>query len=573
MISAKKIIIAIILAVIVFFTFNIVNGGGKDTDSSSGIKTYTAVKRDMSVNVVENGTIESVDAYVVKSQVEGSTTIISIIPEGEVVTQEDIDNKRILVELDSSGLREKISQQEITYNSAMSSLTEATESLDIQRNQNDSDVQKGRLTVQFALMDLQKYLGEELAENVVEEDIYEKNPIEMLKLIGHENIGGEALQKKRELSSSIDLKIEDLERAKYDLFWTEQLAEKDYVAASDLKADELKVKRLDVDVERAQTNLDLFQRYEFIKQARKLLSDYNEAQRELERTEARSRSRLAQSEAKLRSQQATFNLQKERFEKLQAQIEACIIYAEVPGMVVYASNANRWGSSRTNIDVGEAVRERQEILTIPDNSRMAVNIKIHESSIDKVKRGQKASIKIDAKPDADYTGTITKIAPLPDPQNFLANPDMKVYSTEVTIDGEITDIRPGMSAKVDILIKKLNDVIAVPLQCVASRGGERVCYVLRDGKPVQQSVSTGAYNDSFVEITSGLEVEDRVLLTLPKLYEADRRDSGKARQASDIEDIEQADPKLEPVETPAAAEPGAKRRPAGNPQRNPGRTP
>jgi len=99
--------------------------------------------------------------------------------------------------------------------------------------------------------------------------MYEKNPLGIIQLVNDENIGGEALQKKRELQSNIDLKMEDLERAKYDLKWTRDLEEKKYVASSDLKADELKVKRLDVDVERAQTNLDLFERYEFAKQEKR----------------------------------------------------------------------------------------------------------------------------------------------------------------------------------------------------------------------------------------------------------------------------------------------------------------
>ena len=518
MTSSKKIVIILVAVVVAAMGFVMIRGGKDAATGSSQAKTYKAVRRNMTVNVVENGTIESVNAFIVRSQVEGSTTIIGIIPEGEIVTQEDIDNKRILVELDSSGLREKISQQEITYNSAMASLTEAKESLDIQRNQNDSDIQKAMLTVQFALMDLQKYFGEGLALEVIGNDIYETDALEIVKLVHNENIAGEALQKKRELQSNIDLRMEELERAEYDLYWTQQLADKDYVAASDLKADQLKVKRLEVDVERAETNLVLFEKYEFAKQARKLLSDYKEAKRELERTEARSRSRLAQSIAKLNSQEATFNLQKERFEKLRDQIDACIIYAQKPGMVVYASDSNRWGQSRTNIETGASVRERQDILTIPDSSRMAVNIKVHESSIDRIKLGQRAQITIDAIPGTTYNGAVSRIAPLPDPQNFMANPDMKVYSTQVTIDGHFSNLRPGMSAKVDVIVEQLEDVLIVPLQCVATRGGRKVAYVWEGGRVVAKEVKTGSYNDSFVQIIDGISVGDEVLLTPPRIH-------------------------------------------------------
>lgn len=521
MFSIKK--LAIIIAVVavaggIFF----VKKSSKAASSNTDLRTYKVQKRDLTVNVIENGTIESVGAYTVKSQVEGNTTIISIIPEGETITQKDIDDKRVIVELDSSGLREKISQQEITYNSALASLTEAKESFEIQKNQNDSDIKKGELNVLFSLMDLQKYLGEKLADAVIADESYDNDPIKIVSLISNAEIGGEALQTIRQYKSDIDLKEEELERAQEDLKMTKKLVDAKYVAPSDLKADQIKVNRLTVDVERAHTNLSLFERYEFAKQARKLLSDYREAQRELERIKAKTRSQLAQAEAKLSSQDATYRLNKDRFEKLQKQIEACIIYAEVPGMVVYATERNRWAGARTNIEMGASVRERQEILTIPDSLKMAALIKIHESSIDKVKLEQSATITIDAMPDKRFFGKVTKIAPLPDPAGFLSNPDMKVYSTEISIEGEFSDIRPGMSAKVSIVIEELKNVLTVPLQCVASRGGNKVCYVLRDGKPQPVVVKTGSYNDSFVQIVEGISENDEILLSPPKLYEADK---------------------------------------------------
>ncbi len=571
MFSGKKLIVAIIVIVIIGGFYISIKKGKASATGSSDLRVYKVVKRDLTVNVIENGTIESVDAYVVKSQVEGSTTIISIIPEGEVITQQDIDEQRVIVELDSSGLRERISQQEITYNSAMASLTEAKESLDIQRNQNDSDMQQGRLSVLFSLMDLQKYLGETLAQQVVDDEIYEKDPLKIIELISNEGIGGEALQTKRQLESDISLKQEDLERATYDLFWTTQLNEKKYVADSDLKADQLKKKRLEVDVERAKTNQDLFGRYEFAKQARRLLSNYKEAKRELQRIEARSRSRLAQSEAKLKSQDATFLLQKDRFEKLQKQIAACVIYAERPGMVVYATETNRWAGARTSIERGATVRERQDILTVPDSSKMAAKIKIHESSIDKARIGQEAFITIDAIPDRQFRGRVSKIAPLPDAAGFLSNPDMKVYSTEVAIDGVVSDIRPGMSTKVSILVEELKNVAVVPLQCVATRGGQKVCYVIRGGKPEAVNVQTGSYNESFVQILDGIKEGDEVLLTPPKLYDTEKTSNSVVDTAEEATTEAETDESL-----PAAPAEGElrKQRPAdGSGQRPAGARP
>ena len=75
-----------------------------------------------------------------------------------------------------------------------------------------------------------------------------------------------------------------------------------------------------IQMEKAEIALELFKLYEFPKEVEKLFSDYSEARRELERIEARARSRLAQAEAKLSSNKATYLVRKERLEKLQKQL-------------------------------------------------------------------------------------------------------------------------------------------------------------------------------------------------------------------------------------------------------------
>jgi len=52
---------------------------------------------------------------------------------------------------------------------------------------------------------------------------------------------------------------------------------------------------------------------------------------------------------------------------------------------------------------------------------------------------------------------------LPDSQNRWLNPDLKVYLTTITIDGTHDWVKPGMSAKVEILVDRLADVVYVPV--------------------------------------------------------------------------------------------------------------
>ena len=377
------------------------------------------------------------------------------------------------------------------------------------------------MKVRFALMDLYKYFGKNTAEKLISglaNPGYEVNEIALI--IEDANLGGEALQKLRELDGNIKLKRKELELAKNKLGWTEKLYEKEYVSLTQKEADSLEKETKEIEWEKAKTANELFVKYEFPKQAEKLSSDYDEARRELERVEARARSKLAQAQAKLDSNEATHALQKKRLEKLQKQLKACTISAPGPGQVVYATSLmDSWMRRNYPIEVGAEVRESQKIISIPDPSVMKVEVKIYETWVDKVQPGQKANITIAAFPDKTFTGEVLKKAPLADPTEWL-NPDHKVYSTDVRIDGTHDFIKTGMTAKVEIIIDELNNVIIVPIQAVVTLEGKKVCYCLTSGAPKMREVETGSFNDDFVEIKNGLAEGEKVLLNPPRPSES-----------------------------------------------------
>ena len=101
------------------------------------------------------------------------------------------------------------------------------------------------------------------------------------------------------------------------------------------------------------------------------------------------------------------------------------------------------------------------------------------------------------------------------------NPDLKVYSTDILIDGTHDFLKTGMSAKVEIIIKELKDVISVPIQAVINQEGKKICYVAKGNRSQAREVATGDFNDNFVEITQGLSPGEKVLLNPPRLIELD----------------------------------------------------
>jgi multidrug efflux pump subunit AcrA (membrane-fusion protein) len=319
---------------------------------------------------------------------------------------------------------------------------------------------------------------------------------------------------------------------------TKRLFDKGFVTKSELENDQVAADQARLKVEAAATARDLFIRYDFPKQAEEFLSKYDEALQGLIRARKEAVSKLAQAEARLRGAQGRYEREKLNLDELNEQLGKCVIAATTPGLVVYGGGSQRmyWGNQE-RIAVGAQVYERQAIITIPDPTAMGVTVGVHESHIKKVKKGLAVKITADAFPDDPITGEVTKVGVLPDSENRWMNPDMKLYKTTISIEGTREWVKPGMSAKIEILVKRLDDVVYVPLQAVATRDGKQV--VFRPGRTQPVEVETGDFTDEFIEIRKGLAAGDSVLLRTPT-----ENKSGEDKPA---------DPAAKPAAEPAKA--------------------
>ncbi len=518
--ARRSLLILISVAVVVaigVFGFLRQKVKGSD-DSNPGTGLFTVERGDLIISVTESGDIKAVKSVDIKSKVEGRNTIVNIVPEGTMITPEDVNDGKVLVELDSSKLKEQVAQKEIDFTTAEASFADANESYLIQVKQNESDVTAAELKVKFSLMDFQKYLGGGIAQEVIEkmDSNPNSNPDLTLLINDPNSSGGEASQKLDTLQDAILLAQGNLEKASDVLEGTQKLYDANYASELELKGAKLDVARYSVQEKATLKELKLYQLYDFPKEAETFLSNYNESKLELVRTQARARAQLAQARAKLVSAKARYELQKERLEKLHDQIEACVIKAPAVGQAVYWSSTQQW--SRVKIEQGADVPEGYKIITIPDASEMKVEIKVHENWIDKIQLGQEAKITIAAFSDKAFTGKVLKKAPLAEPQRWL-NPDLKVYPTDVSISGTHDFLKTGMTGKVEVTIDELHDVLYVPIQSVVTVGEKEICYVMASSHAEKREVETGLFNDDFVEIKSGLTEGEKVLLNPPRWTE------------------------------------------------------
>lgn len=571
--------------------------------------TFPVRRGTLEINVLEGGSIQALESQEIKCQVRvgyQGTKILKIVEEGYLVTEEDVKNGKVLVELDSSDLEKQLLQQEIQYQSALANFTEAQQNYQIQLNQNYSDIKAAEQKVRFARMDFDKLLGANVAEAILAElgietllaeaetnlvatvqrgsallsgaannhpattnaptgalptagaqprpatppsagnngslppalaaaatpeetgleielateptlQLPPPSAVDFSRFARLDALGdGEAKQKLRKFDDDLQVAQKELEQATATLEGTRRLFAKGFVTRTDLQRDEIAHENSRLKVQTAQTARALYLQYDFTRNAEETLSKYLDAVRELDKTRRLAISKLAQAEARLRSAQGQYQVQARQRNDLRQQLAQCIIRAERPGLVVYGGGRDdSFLRGEEPIREGASVRERQTIITIPDMTRMAVSVRIHEAYINKVRKGQKARITVDAFPDKVLTGEVTKVALLPDSANRWMNPDLKVYVTTIAIDGTHEWLKPGMSAKVEILVNRLENVLYVPVQAVQPAEKGHICYVLQGRKPRARPVQIGEFNDEFIEIKSGLKEGELVLLRPP----------------------------------------------------------
>ncbi|MBK9137443.1 MAG: efflux RND transporter periplasmic adaptor subunit [Verrucomicrobia bacterium] len=493
--------------------------------ATAATEFYEVKRGDFTVSVVEGGTLAAVSEVVVRSEVEGTARIIYIAKEGSFVKKGDL-----LVELDSAQAQDQVNQQRINTEKAANALTTAQLTLDIQRSQTNSDISAAKLKLQLAELELRKFREGGAAVSLLE-------------------ASNSLLQVEAQLKVN-----EEKYRNSTNLF------AKNYETKQTVDADRVALLNSINAMIKATNTLFLLQEFDLKKQEAQAVAAVTEAEKELERVLQQSERRIAQYESDLITQSNTLVLNQRKLERDLKNLEACRILAPQDGLVVYATGENRF-SSESLIEEGATVRNRQELIKLPDTSRMKVTVKIHESNINLIRAGQNALVVLDSMPDSPFRATVERVALLPDSQSRWGNPNLKLYNTEVVITDPLPDVKPGVSAKAEIIITNIANAISVPIQAVTTLKGRPVVYVVRGGKPEPRPVELGLFNTRFIQIVSGLEPGERVLLS-PPLDTGSRdlegsllADSEKARTMATNA------PAIAPV-TGAAASPAGSGRPA-----------
>lgn len=438
-------------------------------------KFYAVAPMDFDVKVLKDGELAAVNNIDILNLVEGSSTIVQIVKEGSYVHKGDK-----LVEIDSSEIRQKIEDGTLDVQKAETDVVTYRELRAIQESENSAALEAAQIEVDLAALALKQYVEGTYVQALADAD---------------------TAVKMAETTSKT--KQERLDQ-------TRSLYAKGFVTGSEVKDDELASIEARNKLDSAKMSLKVLKDYTYPTQLATAKNRLVQAQQALERVKKRNASQLANAINNERSADQVLVTKKRKLEHLNEQLGYCVIKAPADGLVVYAGDRNY---SQSQIAEGAQVRERQQLLRLPDTASMKAVVRINESQVPKLRNGQKAMVKI-VGVNEPVAATLTKISPLADSGSRWWNPDLKEYPVELTLDKTPKEIKPGIGVQAEIYTDRLSDVLAVPLAAIYADRSNNYVFV-KDGidgdvKPVP--VKIAETNETHARVAAGVTPGQSVLL-------------------------------------------------------------
>ena len=283
------------------------------------------------------------------------------------------------------------------------------------------------------------------------------------------------------------------------------------VAAINNNISRLKLEQaaFEAEIERKKIELDLKQSGINLQQA----SQNIESRKKIQKEEI--------SKLGLQVRQAELKLQ-----KAEQTLESLTIKAPSPGIAIIRES---W-MTRNKFQVDDQAWPGWPLIGLPDLSRMKAEVEINEVEISQIEIGQKATIRLDAFPEASFNGQISEIATLA--RNKNRDSKVKVFDAIILIDGSDDRLMPGMTVSCEITVGQLPDTLFIPLDALFFKEGRGIVYLKNGSGFEPREVQTGEESENYVVIAGGLKEGDLVALRDPTITpEKEEKKSENAQES------------------------------------------
>ena len=191
-------------------------------------------------------------------------------------------------------------------------------------------------------------------------------------------------------------------------------------------------------------------------------------------------------------------------DEAEERLDETEIFAPIDGVIIekFIEEGQIIASGISNVSGGTA------IATIADMSRLFIIADIDETDIGSVKIGHAVRITADAYPKEVFKGKVTRIAP----QGLIEN-SITIFKAKIEVKGSGKNLlKPMMSANIDIVTKQVKDTVYASRAAIRKDDEGKFVMVLKNDVPEKVRVKTGIRNPIHVQILSGLNPDDELIL-------------------------------------------------------------
>jgi len=195
---------------------------------------------------------------------------------------------------------------------------------------------------------------------------------------------------------------------------------------------------------------------------------------------------------------------KARIAAAQATLDSAQLTAPFAGTITDISNKP-----------GDRVAPGSVAFRLDDFSRLLVDVPVSEVDIARIGPEQEVILTFDAISGKEYQGKVVDV-------DRVGTTNQGVVDFVVTVELLDADdlVKPGMTAAVNIIVERLQDVLLVPNRAVRVKEGQRVVYILKNGIPEPVAITLGASSETDSEVVEGeLTAGDRIVLNPPENFE------------------------------------------------------
>jgi HlyD family secretion protein len=200
---------------------------------------------------------------------------------------------------------------------------------------------------------------------------------------------------------------------------------------------------------------------------------------------------------------------KSRLKEANETLDRLFLASPAPGIAII----NRNSSSDNKFQVGDQCWSGQSIIQLPNLKNLKATVQINEVDISKVTKGLKVEIKPDAFSDSVYIGEVMSVANLA--VNKEGSTKIKVFPVDILLKDSGKKLLPGLSVSCRLLVRKIDNVVYIPIDAVLTNGVEEYVYVKTIKGFEKVVVETGVSNTDHIVITKGLKAGDVVAMADP----------------------------------------------------------